>query len=71
MTTAKEKLLQTIAQAPEPLITEVLHYLEYLLERDLEAQEDQEDLADLVAIREEIALEGTVSWNTVKQELGL
>ncbi len=71
MTTAKEKLLQTIEQTPEPLLTEALHYLEYLLERYLEDQEDSEDLQDLPAIREEITREGTVPWKQVKQELGL
>lgn len=71
MTTVKEKLLQAIAQTPEPLLTEVLHYLEYLLERHLEEQEDNEDLEDLQVIREEIATEGTIPWGKVKQELGL
>lgn len=69
--TAREKLLQAIAQTPESLLTEVLHYLEYLLERHLEEQEDNEDLEDLAMIREEIASEGTVPWGKVKQELGL
>ena len=71
MITAREKLLQAIAQTPEPLLIEVLHYLEYLLERHLEEQEDNEDLADIPVIREEIASEGTVSWEKVKQELDL
>lgn len=71
MTTAREKLLEAIAQTPEPVLTEVLHYLEYLLERHLEEQEDNEDLEDLKVIREEIAREGTVPWEQVKQELGL
>jgi hypothetical protein len=68
---SREKLLQAIDQIPEPLLTEVLHYLEYLLDRHLEEQEDEEDLKDLAAIRAEVAREGTVSWRQVKQELGL
>jgi nucleotide-binding universal stress UspA family protein len=69
--TAKEKLLHVIEQTPEPLLTEALHYLEYLIERHLDEQEEEEDLQDLKTIREEIASEGTVPWSKVKQELGL
>ena len=69
--TAKEKLLHVIEQTPEPLLTEALHYLEYLIERHLDEQEEEEDLQDLKTIREEIAAEGTVPWRQVKQELGL
>ncbi len=69
--TDREKLIEAIKQAPEPLLTEVLHYLEYLLERHLEEQEDNEDLEDVKVVREEIANEGTVPWEKVKQELGL
>jgi hypothetical protein len=69
--TAREKLLETIHRTPEPLLAEVLHYLEYLLERHLEEQEENEDLEELKVIRQEIAKEGTVPWNQVKQELGL
>ncbi len=71
MMTAREKLLQAIEQTPEPLLTEVLHYLEYLLDRHLEEQEDNEDLEDLQVIRAEIASEGTVPWEKIKQGLGL
>lgn len=68
---AKEKLLQAIDRAPETLVAEALHYLEYLLDRHLDEQKDEADLAELPAIREEIAREGTVPWHQVKQELGL
>ncbi len=71
MMAAREKLIEAIAQAPEPLLIEVLHYVEYLLERHLEEQEDNEELEDLKVIREETANEGTVPWEKVKQELGL
>ncbi|GEM_PF-1342829 len=69
--TAKEKLIQVIEQTPETLLTEALHYLEYLIERHLDEQEEDDDLQDLQAIREEVASEGTVPWSKVKQELGL
>ncbi|UBF24357.1 DUF2281 domain-containing protein [Kovacikia minuta CCNUW1] len=69
--TAKEKLLQVIEHTPEPLITEALHYLEYLIEKYAEEQEEEEDLKDLEVIRAEMANEGTVPWDKVKQELGL
>ncbi len=68
MMTAREKLLEAIEKAPDPLLTEVLHYLEYLLERHLEEQEDNEDLEDLQVIREEITNEGTVPWERFTPE---
>ena len=67
----KEKLLQAIEQAPDPVLEEALHYLEYLTERHIEAMELQEDLDDLRSIREEIQREGTIPLAQLKAELGL
>jgi hypothetical protein len=70
-TNFKEKLLQAIEQAPDPVLEEALHYLEYLTERHIEALELQEDLEDLQIIREEIQREGTIPLAQFKAELGL
>ena len=60
----KEQLLQTIEQAPEPLLHEALNYLHYLLEKHLDELEEQEDLEDLQYNR-------AVSLAQLKQELAL
>ena len=69
-TNLKEKLLQAIEQAPDSVLEEALHYLEYLT-RHVEAMELQEDLEDLQSIREAIQREGTIPLAQLKAELGL
>jgi len=64
--TIKEQILQELENAPEPLLSEVLRYLQYLKDKHFEEMETAEDLADLQAIRTEIAREGTLPWETVK-----
>ncbi|HIK16115.1 MAG TPA: hypothetical protein IGS53_12635 [Leptolyngbyaceae cyanobacterium M33_DOE_097] len=67
----KEQILQELENAPEPLLGEFLRYLQRLKDKHREEMETAEDLADLQAIRTEIAHEGTLSWKTVKHGLGL
>ncbi len=69
--TIKEQLLQTIEQAPEPLLKEALNYLRYLIEKHLEELEEQEDLEDLKLAREDLQNNRTISLEQLKQELGL
>ncbi len=67
----KEQLLQTIEQAPEPLLHEALNYLHYLLEKHLDELDEQEDLEDLQSAREDLQHNRTVSLAQLKQELAL
>ena len=71
ITNLREKLLQAIEQAPDPVLEEALHYLEHLTERHIEATELQEALDDLQSIREEIQREDTIPLAQLKAELGL
>ncbi|NJL21307.1 MAG: hypothetical protein HC895_11550 [Leptolyngbyaceae cyanobacterium SM1_3_5] len=73
---AKERLTQELEKAPESLILEVLHYLLFLKtqqteEAEIEAIENQEDLQDALIALEEVKTEGTVSWESLKAEVGL
>ncbi len=67
----REQLLQTIEQAPEPLLHETLNYLRYLIEKHLDELEEQQDLEDLHSAREDLHHSRTVSLAHLKQELGL
>ncbi len=67
----KEQLLQTIEQAPEPLLHEALNYLHYLLEKHLDELEEQQDLEDLQLAREDLQHNRTISLAQLKQELAL
>lgn len=67
----KKQLLQAIEQAPESVLKEALHYIQYLTDRHFELQEDLQDLEDSRAALKEAETEGTVSWEELKTELGL
>jgi hypothetical protein len=67
----KEQLLQTIEQAPEPLLQEALNYLNYLIEKHLDELEEQQDLEDLKLAREDLQNNRTISLEQLTQELGL
>ena len=67
----KEELLETIEQAPEPLLQEALNYLHYLLEKHLEGLEEQQDQADLLIARADLQHHRTISLAQLTQELGL
>jgi hypothetical protein len=67
----KEQLLHTIEQAPEPILQEALNYLDYLIERHLEALEDQQDREDLCQAREDLHHNRTISLAKLTEDLGL
>jgi Protein of unknown function (DUF2281) len=67
----KDQLLQTIEQAPEPLLHEALHYLDYLIEKHLEALEEEQDREDLKLARADLQNNRTISLAQLTQELGL
>lgn len=68
----KELLLQEIDQAPEPILDEVLDFLRFLkAKQQQEALENQLDLEEARAVLQEVEKEGTVSWESLKSELGL
>ncbi|MCP2727466.1 DUF2281 domain-containing protein [Limnofasciculus baicalensis] len=69
--TIKEQLLQTIEQAPEPLLQEALNYLHYLIEKHLNELEEQQDIEDLKLAREDLQNNRTISLEQLTQELGL
>jgi hypothetical protein len=68
----KELLLQEIDQAPDPILDEVLDFLRFLkAKQQQEALENQLDVEEARAILQEVEQEGTVSWESLKSELGL
>ncbi|WP_242027210.1 DUF2281 domain-containing protein [Leptolyngbya sp. FACHB-17] len=72
MMNTKELLLREIEQAPDPILDEVLDFLRFLrAKQQQEALENQEDLEEARAVLEEVEREGTVSWESLKSELGL
>ena len=52
--------------SPGEAIEQALELLE-----DYQRWEDEQDLAEIAAVRQEIKQEGTVPWETVKANLGL
>lgn len=68
----KELLLREIEQAPDPILDEVLNFLRFLkAKQQQEALENQKDLEEARAVLQEVEQEGTVSWESLKSELGL
>ncbi|MBD1845298.1 DUF2281 domain-containing protein [Cyanobacteria bacterium FACHB-63] len=68
----KELLLREIEQAPDPILDEVLNFLRFLkVKQQQEALENQKDLEEARAVLQEVEQEGTVSWESLKSELGL
>lgn len=68
----KGLILQELQETPEGLLDQVLNFVRFLkAEQERQVQEDQEDLADARAAREEAKEKGTISLQTLKQELGL
>jgi hypothetical protein len=66
----KQDILEELNQAPEDFyFQEVLHFIQFL---KLQYQEELEsDLEAVKTVKEEMAQEGTISFEQVKQELGL
>lgn len=66
--TLKEQLILAIEEASEPVLVEVLDFLQFLQSRQ------GEDAADIQAARESLATvakEGTVTWDAIKADVGL
>jgi hypothetical protein len=66
--TLKEQLMQAIEEASDPVLVEVLDFLQFLQAKQAE------DAADIQAARESLATvstEGTVSWETLRADVGL
>lgn len=60
------KIVENQGQSPSEVIEEALELLE-----DYQRWEDEQDVADMEAVRQEIQQEGTIPWETVKANLGL
>jgi hypothetical protein len=68
----RDLLLQELDETSDLIIVEVLDFLRYLkAKEEREQQEDQEDLAEALVVLEAVKTEGTVSWDEVKDRLGL
>jgi len=72
MMNTKELLLQEIDQVSDPILDEVLDFLRFLkAKQQQEALENQSDLEEARTVLQEVEQEGTVSWESLKSELGL
>jgi len=60
------KIVENQGQSPSEVIEEALELLE-----DYQRWEDEQDVADMESVRQEIQQEGTIPWETVKANLGL
>jgi hypothetical protein len=65
----KEQLIQELDNISEPVLMEVLDFLQFLKAKaEQERLEDEEDLADVRVALAEIESEGTISWDELKAE---
>ncbi len=67
--TPKEQLIQALDDIPEPVILEVLDFLQFLKTKQF--NEDDQDLQDARVALLSAKTEGTVSWEDLKAEVGL
>jgi Protein of unknown function (DUF2281) len=67
--TPKEQLIQALDDIPEPVILEVLDFLQFLKAKQF--NEDDQDLQDARVALLSAKTEGTVSWEDLKAEVGL
>ncbi|PZO42028.1 MAG: DUF2281 domain-containing protein [Shackletoniella antarctica] len=66
--TIKELLIQELDDASDPLLIELLDFLQFLKAKQAE------DTADVLAARQalaSVAVEGTVAWENLKADVGL
>ncbi len=66
--TLKELLIQEIDDASDPLLVELLDFLQFLKAKETE------DKVDILEAREalaSVAAEGTIPWEALKAEAGL
>jgi Protein of unknown function (DUF2281) len=66
--TLKEQLIQELDNVPDPLIVEVLDFLNFLKAKQ---EQDHGDLQDARAALATVSTEGTVAWDDLKAEIGL
>ncbi len=66
--TFKELLIQELDNVPDPLIGEVLDFLQFLKAKQEEEHEDLQDARVAIAT---VRTEGTVAWNDLKSEINL
>jgi Protein of unknown function (DUF2281) len=64
--TTKELLIQELDNVPDPLMMEVLDFLQFLKAKQ---EEEQEDVNDARAALQKVSIEGTVTWNDLKAEI--
>ncbi|MEP0872104.1 DUF2281 domain-containing protein [Trichocoleus desertorum AS-A10] len=70
--TAKELIIQELKQVPEPLLEEVLDFLQFLkMKQERDWLENEVDLRDAHAVLAEAQEQGTTSLGNLKRELGL
>ncbi|AFZ51450.1 hypothetical protein [Dactylococcopsis salina] len=60
------KIVEYQGQSPSEVIEHALELLE-----DYQRWEDEQDVAEMEAVKQEIQEEGTIPWETVKANLGL
>ena len=66
--TLKELLIQEIDDASDPLLVEVLDFLQFLKAKQAENKADILEAREALA---SIAAEGTIAWEALKAEAGL
>ena len=64
--TIKELLIQELDNVSEPLIGEVLDFLQFLKAKQ---EEDDEDVEDARVALATVSSEGTIAWNDLKAEI--
>jgi hypothetical protein len=66
--TPKDLLIQELSNVPDPLIIEVLDFLHFLKAKQ---EQDHEDISDARTALSTVDIEGTVTWDELKTEVGL
>jgi hypothetical protein len=66
--TLKEQLIQELDTVSEPVLVEVLDFLQFIKAKQAE---EHEDVRDACAALARVSTEGTVAWNDLKAEIGL
>jgi hypothetical protein len=70
--TITELIIQALDRIPESELLKVLDYVQRIENEQAQAAiEDAEDLAEAETVLKEIEIEGTVSWESVKDKLGV
>lgn len=59
---------QLISELDDSIVSEVLDFLHFLKIKQLE---DREDIADARQVLDNLHIEGTIAWSTLKAEVGL